>query len=76
MTFRPLLAKSWRRDAKSAEGGGKLPEISEASEVLPSFLPVSTCHMDLWNCTHNSIVLPTMNNFTMNFLVNFLFAQF
>lgn len=51
MMFRPRPANCCWRVVKFAFPEGKSLEASEASETLPSFLPVKTCHMGRPNCT-------------------------
>ena len=48
--FSPLLVNWAKRFVKLAEEDGKLAVASEAIETLPSFLPVKTGHIFLWNC--------------------------
>ena len=48
-TVRPLLAKLCLRELKLKTGGGMLARASEASDTLPSLLPVSTSHIGFLN---------------------------
>lgn len=51
---RSIMSRPWvwnlvRRVVKLEEADGMFAEASEASETLPSFLPVKTFHIGLWN---------------------------
>jgi len=39
---------------KLKNGDGMLAWASEARDMVPSLLPVSTSHIDLLNCNHHS----------------------
>lgn len=53
--MRLLLAKDCLRVVKLKNGEGMLASASDAREILPSLLPVSTSHIDLLNCINHNV---------------------
>lgn len=65
---RPLFENTLWRVEKLEDAEGKLPVTSDKRETLPSFLPVSTSHIDLLNCQQN------LKGNSMNATVSIIFS--